>query len=153
MDLSCLRAFLDLCNENIKHAKGNECNWYKGIAVIVSSSLPICPIHIFSSDTQAYFALITPYNMTCFAIITSHNMPSNMLHTPLYPWCVHNVHNMDSKHAWHDKVKINKTNGQTGGKYCSSTTCVIITTNGCSWPSATVKSLGFFKLGSCFSFF
>jgi hypothetical protein len=26
-------------------------------------------------------------------------------------------------------------------------------TSGCSWPSATVKSPGFFKLGSCFSFF
>jgi hypothetical protein len=26
-------------------------------------------------------------------------MPSNMLHTPLYAYCVHNVHNMDSKHA------------------------------------------------------
>jgi hypothetical protein len=26
-------------------------------------------------------------------------------------------------------------------------------TSGCPWPSATVKSPGFFKLGSCFSFF
>jgi hypothetical protein len=29
----------------------------------------------------------------------------------------------------------------------------IIMTSGCPWPSATVKSPGFFKLGSCFSFF
>jgi hypothetical protein len=80
-----LWAFLNLCKENIKQAKGNECNRYKSIAAIFSSSLPICPIHIFSSDTQACFALVTPYNMPCFALVTSHNMPSNMLHTPLYP--------------------------------------------------------------------
>jgi len=30
---------------------------------------------------------------------------------------------------------------------------IFIITSGCSWPSATVKSRGFFKLGSCFSFF
>jgi len=29
----------------------------------------------------------------------------------------------------------------------------IIVTSGCPWPLATVKSPGFFKLGSCFSFF
>jgi hypothetical protein len=28
-----------------------------------------------------------------------------------------------------------------------------IFTSGCPWPSATVKAPGFFKLGSCFSFF
>jgi hypothetical protein len=45
-------------------------------------------------------ALVTSsYNMACFALATSRNMPSNMLHTPLYPYCVRNVHNMDSKHA------------------------------------------------------
>ncbi len=71
--------------ENIKKAKGNECSQYKRAAAIFSSSLPICPIHIVSSDTQACFALITSYNMACFALVTSHNMPSNMLHTPLYP--------------------------------------------------------------------
>jgi hypothetical protein len=38
--------------ENIKQAKGNECSQYKSTAAIVSSSLPICPIHIFSSDTH-----------------------------------------------------------------------------------------------------
>jgi hypothetical protein len=37
--------------ENIKQAKGNECRQYKSAAAIFSSSLPICPIHIFSSDT------------------------------------------------------------------------------------------------------
>ncbi len=85
--------------ENIKQAKGNECSQYKRAAAIFSSSLPICSIHIFSSDTEACFALATSYNTTCFALVTSHNMPSNMLHTPLYAYCVHNVHNMDSKHA------------------------------------------------------
>jgi hypothetical protein len=44
--------------ENIKQAKGNEWSQYKSIAAIVSSSLPICPIHIFASDTQACFALV-----------------------------------------------------------------------------------------------
>jgi hypothetical protein len=38
--------------ENIKQAKGNECSQYKSTAAIFSSSLPICPIHIFSSDTH-----------------------------------------------------------------------------------------------------
>jgi hypothetical protein len=38
--------------ENIKPAKGNECSHYKSTAAIVSSSLPICPIHIFSSDNK-----------------------------------------------------------------------------------------------------
>ncbi len=56
----------------------------KSTATIFSSSLPICPIHIFSSDIQACFALKTSYNIACFALVTSHNMPSNMLHTPLY---------------------------------------------------------------------
>jgi hypothetical protein len=28
-----------------------------------------------------------------------------------------------------------------------------IVTSGCPWPKATVKSPGFFKFGSCFSFF
>jgi len=60
--------------ENIKQAKGNECRQYKRDATILSSSLPICPIHIFSSDTQA-----------CFPLVTSHNMPSTRLHNPLYP--------------------------------------------------------------------
>jgi hypothetical protein len=49
---------------------------------------PFAPIHIFSSDTHA-----------CFALVTSHNMLSNMLHTPLYTQCVHNVHDMDSEDA------------------------------------------------------
>ncbi len=57
----------------------------KVLLLFFSSSLPICPIHIFSSDTEACFALITSYNIACFALETSHNMPSNMLHTPLYP--------------------------------------------------------------------
>jgi hypothetical protein len=60
--------------ENIKQAKGNEWSQYKNIAAIFSSGLHIWPIHIFSSDSQA-----------CFALVTSHNMPSNILHTPLYP--------------------------------------------------------------------
>jgi hypothetical protein len=47
--------------ENIKEAKGNECSQYKSAAAIFSSSLPICLIHIFSSDTQACFALVTSY--------------------------------------------------------------------------------------------
>jgi hypothetical protein len=34
--------------ENIKQAKGNECSQYKSTAAIFSSSLPICPIHIFT---------------------------------------------------------------------------------------------------------
>jgi len=29
----------------------------------------------------------------------------------------------------------------------------LIITSGCPWPSTTMKSPGFFKLGSCFSFF
>jgi hypothetical protein len=69
--------------ETLKQAKGNECSQYKSTLAIFSSSLPICPIHIFSSDTQACFALVTSYNTACFALVTSHNMPSNMLHTPL----------------------------------------------------------------------
>ncbi len=59
---------------NVKSTKGNECNQHKSTAAIFSSSLSICPIHVFSSDTQA-----------CFALGTSHNMPRTMLHTPLYP--------------------------------------------------------------------
>ncbi len=55
--------------ENIKQAKGNECSQYKNIAEIFSSSLPICLIHIFSSDTQACFALVTSYNTACFALM------------------------------------------------------------------------------------
>jgi hypothetical protein len=47
--------------ENIKQAKGNECSQYKSAAAIFSSGLPICPIHIFSSDTRG-----------CFAPLTSH---------------------------------------------------------------------------------
>ncbi len=70
--------------ENIKHAKGNECSQYKSAAAIFSSGLPICPIYIFSTDTQACFAPVTSYNMARFALVTSH-MPSNMLHTPSYP--------------------------------------------------------------------
>jgi hypothetical protein len=42
-----------------KQAKGNECSQYKSAAAIFSSSLPICPINIFSSDTQACFVLVT----------------------------------------------------------------------------------------------
>jgi hypothetical protein len=57
--------------------------WILVVYELSYSSLPICPIHIFSSDTQACFALITPYNMTCFALVTSPNIPSNVLHTPL----------------------------------------------------------------------
>ncbi len=34
-----------------------------------------------------------------------------------------------------------------------TTMFALIYTSGCPWPSATVKSPGFFKLGSCFSFF
>jgi hypothetical protein len=59
--------------ENIKHAKGNECSQYKSVAAIFSSGLPICPIYIFSTDTQACFAPVTSYNMARFAIVTSHN--------------------------------------------------------------------------------
>ncbi len=50
----------------LKQAKGNECNQYKCAGAIFSSSLPICPIHIFSSDTHGCFALVTSYNTTCF---------------------------------------------------------------------------------------
>jgi len=60
-------------SENITQAKGNECSQYKSTAATFSSSLPICLIHIFSSDTQACFALITSYNMACFdCILTEH---------------------------------------------------------------------------------
>jgi hypothetical protein len=51
--------------ENMKQSKGNECSEYKSGAGNFSSSLPICPIHIFSSVTQACFALTTSYNMPC----------------------------------------------------------------------------------------
>jgi hypothetical protein len=37
--------------ENIKQAKGNECNQYKSTAVMFPSSLPICPV---------YFHLVMP---------------------------------------------------------------------------------------------
>jgi len=67
-----------------KQAKGNECSQYKSAAAIFSSSLPICPIHIFSSDTQACFVLVTSYNTACFALVISHSMPTNRLHTRLY---------------------------------------------------------------------
>jgi hypothetical protein len=97
--------------ENIKQVKGNECSQWQSIAAIFSSSLHICPMQVFSSDTQA-----------CFALVTSHNMPSNMLHTPLYPpsvfiTCITWTQNMPR----HDKVKINRANGQTGGKHWSDT--------------------------------
>ncbi len=71
--------------ENIKQAKRNECSQYKSAATIVSSSLPICPIHIFSSDTQACFALITSYNTACFALVTSHNMLKYYVTYPFIP--------------------------------------------------------------------
>ncbi len=72
-------------SENITQAEGNESSQYKDItAAIFSSSLPICPIHIFSSDTQACFALITPYNMA-FSIVTSHNMLNNRSRIILHP--------------------------------------------------------------------
>ncbi len=68
------------CRENIKQAKGNACSQYKNATELFSSSLPICPIHIFSSDTQACFSLVTSYNTACFVLVTSHNMSSNILH-------------------------------------------------------------------------
>jgi hypothetical protein len=71
--------------KNIKQAQGNEISQYKSTATIFSSSLPICPIHIFSSNTQACFALVTSCNTACFALVTSYNMPSNMLHSTLCP--------------------------------------------------------------------
>jgi hypothetical protein len=49
---------------------------------------PFAPSIIFSSDTK-----------TRFALLTSHNMPSNMLHTLLYPKHAQNVHYMDPKDA------------------------------------------------------
>ncbi len=98
-------------SENITQGKGNECCHYKSTAAMFSSSLPICPIYIFSSDSQACFAVKTSYNMHVL-IVTSHNMPSNTLHTPLYPECVFMTQNMPR----HDKVKINRANGQIGGK-------------------------------------
>jgi hypothetical protein len=87
---------------------------------IFSSSLPTCPIHIFSSVTQACFALITSYNIACFALVTSHNMPV-ICYIPLYTLivfilCITWIQNM----LRHDKVKINGANGQTGGKNRSS---------------------------------
>ncbi len=76
------------CREIIgkhKQATGNECSQYKSAAAIFSSSLPICPINIFSSDTQACFVHVTSCNTACFALVISHSMPTNMLHTRLYP--------------------------------------------------------------------
>jgi hypothetical protein len=55
-------------------------------AVSTKVCLPIYPVHIFSSDIQA-----------CFALITTHNTLSNMLQTPLYMYHVQNVYNMDPK--------------------------------------------------------
>ncbi len=101
--------------ENIKQAKGNECSQYKSAAAIFSSSLPICPIYIFPSDAQSCFALVTSYNTTRFALVTSHNMPSNMLHTQT---CIIWTQNIPRQL---EKVKTNRANGQTGGKDCSST--------------------------------
>ncbi len=75
----------DLFWKILNRPKGNACSQYKSTAAIFSSSLPMCPIHIFSSDTQACFALVTSYNMACLALVISHDMPSNMLHSPLYP--------------------------------------------------------------------
>ncbi len=68
-----------------KQAKGNECSQYKSAGAIFSSSLLTCPIHIFSSDTQAYFGLVTSCNTACSALAISHSMPSNMLDTLPYP--------------------------------------------------------------------
>jgi hypothetical protein len=70
--------------ENIKQAKGNECSQYKSAATIFSSSLPVCQIHIFSSDIQACFALVTSCDTACFALVTSHYMPTHVLNVPLY---------------------------------------------------------------------
>jgi hypothetical protein len=53
-------------SENITQAKGNECSQYKSTAATFSSGLRICRIHIFSSDSQACFALITSYTIACF---------------------------------------------------------------------------------------
>jgi hypothetical protein len=54
--------------------------------------------------------------MACFALATSHNMPSNMLHTPIYPilfiTCITWTQNMPR----HDNVKINEENGQAERK-------------------------------------
>jgi hypothetical protein len=55
-------------NENIKQAKGNECSQYKSAAAMFSSILPVCHIHIFSSENQESFTLITSYNTACFAL-------------------------------------------------------------------------------------
>jgi hypothetical protein len=49
--------------------------------------------------------------MACFALVISHDMPSNML------LCITWIQNMPR----HDKVKINGVNGQTGGKNRSTT--------------------------------
>jgi hypothetical protein len=107
--------------ENIKQAKGNECSQYKCAAAIFWSSLPIFPIHIFSSGTQACFALVTSYNTACFVLVTSHNLLNYMLHSPL------SLSVFTTRRIWtqnmprHDKVKINRANGQTGGKNLSTT--------------------------------
>ncbi len=90
--------------------KGNECSQYKTVAAIVSSSQPICPIHIFSSDTQACFALVT--SIACQVI---RYIP---LYTPsVVITCITWTQNMPR----HDKVKINRPNGQTWGNNRSST--------------------------------
>jgi hypothetical protein len=77
------------------------------------------PSHIFSIDTRTCYALVTSYNRgACFALVTSHNMPIKMLYTPnVFISCIAWTQNMPR----HEKVKINRANGQTGGNNRSTT--------------------------------
>jgi len=69
--------------ENIKQAKGNEGSQYKSTTAIFSSSLPICPIHIFSSDTHACVPM--PTNTPVEAEVILAILQSTTTRTPQHP--------------------------------------------------------------------
>jgi hypothetical protein len=76
------------CGKLLDRAKEMNAVSTKVLLQFFLQSAHFFPVHIFSSDIQA-----------CFALITTHNTPSNMLPTPLYLYHVQNVYNMDPKHA------------------------------------------------------
>jgi hypothetical protein len=78
----------------------------KSAAAIFSSSLLICP--------HPCFAIVTSYNTACFALVTSHIMPSGMLHTPLNPSVFITNITWTQYMRRHEKVKIHEKAWETG---------------------------------------
>jgi hypothetical protein len=82
--------------------------------VVLLFSPPVCPFapSIFSQLTPRHVVHSQPHLIWhVLSLVTSHNMPSNMLYTPLYPpkvfiTCITRTQNMPR----HDKVKIKRAN-------------------------------------------